>query len=123
MRTSYFGMLDLIRHPVAICGKCPDWYLMDALPRYPALAPKIAFFTAWKQGRLDNAGFIREYERQVLAKLDPEKVREEILALYPGVPEKDVTLICYERPNEFCHRHIVSEWFRKNGIECVEFKP
>lgn len=35
---------------------------------------------------------------------------------------KDICLICYEKPNDFCHRHLVADWFRENGYEAVEFK-
>lgn len=30
-------------------------------------------------------------------------------------------LCCYEKSTDFCHRHLVAEWFRKNGYNCEEF--
>ena len=34
---------------------------------------------------------------------------------------KDVVLLCYEKPPKFCHRHIVSEWFKNElGIKIEE---
>ena len=36
--------------------------------------------------------------------------------------EKDVALLCYEKPNDFCHRHLVAEWLKKEaGFEVKEF--
>jgi uncharacterized protein (DUF488 family) len=32
-----------------------------------------------------------------------------------------VILICYEKPSDFCHRHLVAKWFIENGINCEEF--
>ena len=32
-----------------------------------------------------------------------------------------IALVCYEKPSDFCHRHLVADWFNKNGIECKEF--
>ena len=32
----------------------------------------------------------------------------------------DIVLLCYEKPDEFCHRHLVAEWFNRNGIYVVE---
>lgn len=32
-----------------------------------------------------------------------------------------IALICYERPTDFCHRHLVSKWLNENHIECKEF--
>ena len=29
-------------------------------------------------------------------------------------------LLCYERPEDFCHRHIIANWFKAYGHECKE---
>ena len=29
-------------------------------------------------------------------------------------------LCCYEKSTDFCHRHLVAEWFRRNGYDCEE---
>ena len=35
---------------------------------------------------------------------------------------KDVALCCYEKPGDFCHRHILAKWITENtGIEITEF--
>ena len=76
---------------------------------YPALAPKKEFFKIWH----DNIGkiseeentkyYINEYYKQVLSKLDPYKVYNEL---------DNSILLCYEDGIEFCHRHIVRAWFK-----------
>lgn len=33
----------------------------------------------------------------------------------------DVALLCYERPGEFCHRHMLAEYLTNNGITVKEF--
>ena len=33
-----------------------------------------------------------------------------------------IALICYEKPTDFCHRHLVADWLNKNGIECEEWE-
>jgi len=55
--------------------------------------------------RQNNNFYIREYYNQVLKNLDAREVLEDIEDM--GNP----TLLCYESPDEFCHRHIVSAWF------------
>lgn len=36
---------------------------------------------------------------------------------------KDVALCCYEKPSDFCHRHIVAKWLKEQtGIEVKEFE-
>ena len=87
---------------------------------YPALAPKHSFWKVWH----DNIGkiseeentkyYIEEYWNQVLSKLDPEEVFNEL--------EYSV-LLCYEPVSEFCHRHIVAAWFEiLLGKEIKEIK-
>ena len=47
-----------------------------------------------------------------------KKVFEYFESLYGG---KDVVLLCYEKPPQFCHRHLVAEWLEKElGIEVKE---
>ena len=38
-----------------------------------------------------------------------------------NVGENDIALICYEKPTDFCHRHLVSDWLNKNGFKCDEY--
>jgi SAM-dependent methyltransferase len=33
-----------------------------------------------------------------------------------------IALICYEKPSDFCHRHLVADWLNENGIECKEWE-
>lgn len=32
-----------------------------------------------------------------------------------------ICLICYEKPSDFCHRHLVAEWLNECGFECREW--
>lgn len=35
--------------------------------------------------------------------------------------DKEPCLICYEKPGEFCHRHLVAAWIRNAGFEVREW--
>ena len=85
---------------------------------YPKLAPKKEFWKVWHDniGKIseeeNNRYYIEEFYKQVLSNLDPKEVYDE---LEYGI------LLCYEEPEEFCHRHIVAEWFNLFlGIEIRE---
>lgn len=75
---------------------------------YLALAPKREFWDVWKANRgkiseeENTRYYIEEYYKQVLSKLDPKVVYGELDCS---------TLLCYEEPEEFCHRHVVAAWF------------
>ena len=115
--TSYFANLRNIPNtitPIAICGKAPDWY--KGL-QYKKLAPKYSFFSKWKENK-DNGYYTTEFFKQVLCQLDINDTVSELLSMSPT---QDIALICYEKPSDFCHRHLVSKWLNYNGILCTEF--
>jgi len=115
--TSYFANLKRVVNPISICGKAPLFYKG---PQYKRLAPKYGFFMDWKQGKLDNDGYVKCFNEQVLSGLDPLDVVNELQEFYPEADQ--LTLICYEKPGDFCHRHLVSEWLRQAGIDAKEFE-
>lgn len=136
--TSYFAKLKSLPEniiPISICGKAPDWY--KGL-QYKKLAPKYDFFMEWKNNH-DNDYYIKCFNKQVLDKLDYSHVYDDLCDLSEefvnALPEDDIrkqhqelnfpyaiALICYEKPTDFCHRHLVADWFNKNGILCEEWR-
>ena len=115
--TGYFAKLKSLPEdvvPISICGKAPDWY--EGL-QYKKLAPKYDFFMKWKETG-DNDYYIKCFNEQVLNKLDVDTVLSELVKLSNG---KDVVLLCYETPDKFCHRHLVTKWLNSYGIGCYEY--
>ena len=51
--------------------------------------------------------------------LNANRVLEELKALSGGA--ENIALVCYEKPEDFCHRHLVANWFRENGIQIKEW--
>lgn len=116
--TTYFGKLKNLPTnitPIAICGKSPDWY--NGL-EYKKLAPKWDFFVEWKKNR-DNHYYVKCFNEQVLGVLNVQEVYRELNMLANN--NEDIALVCYEKPEDFCHRHLVANWFRENGIKIREF--
>ena len=73
----------------------------------PQLAPKRKFWTIWHDniGKISDEAntryYIQEYYRQVLSRLNLDELLSE---------EKDPILLCYEKGQEFCHRHVLAEF-------------
>lgn len=107
MNTSYFGNIKNVKNPLAICGKSPEWYVG---PEHKKLAPKWSFFKDYKDGKIDKNGYIEKYNELVLSQLDPKRVYEYLVNTYG----EDVTLLCWEKPGEFCHRRLIAEWLEEN---------
>ena len=121
--TSYFAKLKSLPEniiPISICGKAPDWY--KGL-QYKKLAPKYNFFMEWKKNH-DNDYYIKCFSEQVLDKLTALTVMTDLINLVNSTEDhigKEIALICYEKPSDFCHRHLVAEWLNSNGIQCKEW--
>ena len=82
----------------------------------PSLAPTHSIL--YDKYRTDDR-YTHRYLSEVLQKLDPQKVLSDLTAISQG---EDIALCCYEKPGDFCHRHLLSEWLRKNGYDVVEFE-
>ena len=115
--TTYFANLRKLPKsitPIAICAGLPKGYTGLS---YKKLAPKYSFFSEWKETH-DNDFYIKQFNFLVLKPLSPESVVEDLKRLSPT---KDFALVCYEKPTDFCHRHIVADWLKQNGYACEEY--
>ena len=125
MYTGYFAKLKYYQEqgliPISICGKAPEWY--NGL-QYKKLAPKWSFFNEWKSGshKGDNDYYIEHFNEEVLDNLNSSEIEKELKRLAKRRTSEKIILICYEKPGDFCHRHLVSDWFNKNDIFCEEFE-
>ena len=87
----------------------------------------------WK-GNHDNDYYIEHFQKEVIDPLNVIKVLHELHLLLPEEVRIDIkssvwssldwhiALICYEKPTDFCHRHLVADWLNNNGIKCEEYR-
>lgn len=116
--TSYFAKADrlpsnIIR--VAICRFQPKWFTSHC-EKMIELAPSQTLLFNYKQNH-DETAYTAQYNAY-LQTLNAADVVNKLAALSNG---KDVALLCYERPSDFCHRHLVAHWLSNNGIDCSEY--
>ena len=57
-----------------------------------------------------------KYKETVLDKLSPEQVKADMESY-----GESVVMLCIEKPNEFCHRHLVAKWLNKHRIPAKEY--
>lgn len=116
MYTGYFAKLKKYQEaglvPVSIALKTPDWY--TGL-EYKRLAPTWSILSSWKYGdhKGDTEYYKTQYKKQVLDHICPTTAVSELLELTKA-PAHKIILLCYEKPEDFCHRHLVADWI--NGI-------
>ena len=114
--TSYFGNLKkLAGANIAIIN------IARFKPRFVSCISllEVAPSAYMVKGDITREQYISLYEEKVLKKLNIEEFLNKISVLSGG---KDVALCCYEKPDDFCHRHLLSKWIKeKSGYEITEF--
>lgn len=120
MKTSYFARLKYIKYPISIALFTPTW---ARIPQYSKLAPTNKLLDGFKNNSINTIEYTNIYFKEVLDKLNPETVVSELCALHPNALMSDLVLICYEKPEIFCYRHLVAGWLNHNlnlGIKELE---
>lgn len=115
--TSYFGKKAQLERagivPICIALWKPRWYTGI---HYLPVAPK-AFML--KDDNQTQQQYIERYQKYVLDTLRVENVVRDIECLSGG---RDAALLCYEKPGEFCHRHLLAQWImEQSGVEVTEW--
>jgi len=83
---------------------------------YTKIAPTESILRHYKE-----TGDVHQYKVRywydVIKKLSPHECFKDIERLSGG---KDCVLLCYEKAEDFCHRHLFATWMNKNGFEIDE---
>lgn len=130
--TSYFSKVKALAGQnlnlvfVSIAGIIPNWFdnSLIEIHKFKKLMPKYKWWSEWREmfsSNLDSyeskSWYSNKYHETILDKLNAREVYNELLDLSD---HKDVVLLCYETPEKFCHRQLVSQWFNNDNIKCVE---
>lgn len=108
MNTSYY--FSKLINPetmnlVGISQSVPS-FIKKKIRVYKPLCPPWSLIKAAKSKKISQSQYEKTYYELILNNLNPEKVYEEL--------GHDAVLLCWEKPGEFCHRHIVSKWLSDN---------
>lgn len=99
---------------VAISLGMPKWLKAPMGNIRPLNPPK------WMLG-LDGDAYVQAYSR-LLSKLNPRDIMAAIETESRIHGGGDVVLLCYEKPGDLCHRHIVADWLNKTlGMDVAEY--
>ena len=77
----------------------------------PFLYPPLELLRAYRQGNLDFAGLSRAYRENLDQKLLVDFHLRRWLEQLPTLG--DVTLLCFERGDDPCHRRVAAEWLEE----------
>lgn len=114
--TSYFAKAAILRKagivPIGVALWPPRFFRGISMKQ---VAPKRYMLN----DSLTDEEYIGMYRNDVLRFVDAKSF---ILQLEEAGRGMDVALCCFEKPNEFCHRHILAQWLKEQtGVDIVEF--
>lgn len=115
MKTSFFFSNKLTKEMnlVNVAGLSPKEFRkkFPDMKHYDDLKPAKELVQDYKSGKINKKEYTRVYKEQ-LSKLEPFKVYNNL---------KNSVILCWERPEDFCHRHLISDWIYINiGIKVEE---
>ena len=117
--TSYFANIKTLEenniYPVGICNKVPQFF---ENPNLESVAPSNSILYEYKnsaQTDADREHYKERYINEILCayRFHPENLTERLEYFSSQEDDKDIALVCYERPEDFCHRHILAEWLNE----------
>lgn len=107
MNTSYFAKYKG-DNGVSIAIKAAPGFAGET---YSPLYPNWSFLKQYKEDG-DQQAYVKAYHEQILSKLDPQEVYNDL---------KGKTLLCWEKSGTFCHRRLVANWIKKHiGVTVPE---
>lgn len=115
--TSYFGNSKKLQQAgikvIGISLYPPRWFNGISLKQ---VAPTKSILFANGQTQEE---YTRRYRSEVLSQQDMQQFLKTVEQVSGG---QDVALCCYEKPEDFCHRHILADWIKeKIGVEISEY--
>ncbi len=112
--TSYFAragkLIQANVTPIGIALYPPKFFYGSSIS---CLAPKRYMLN----DKLSEEEYTQLYIGDVLSKINIPILKDTMLRMSN---EKDIALLCYEKPGEFCHRHIFSRWWLEETGELIE---
>lgn len=127
MKTSYFAKFSRLTDnekekyfPIVISTIVPYWY-KDYKEHHKWISPK-DILPRYKRGEINKEQYAEEY-LEFLKQLEKE-CNLDIYEWYLTIEKKEnkeVVLLCYEKGEDFCHRHILSKYLEnKHNIKIDE---
>lgn len=130
IRTGYFGGMKKERYqnPVSISRSMPK-DIKGHIPEMQDLAPSWETLNEYRNGKTDADGYIENFYKDLMksgyaADTRTFGMKEKIARINALEALKTiagdsgtVTLLCWEKPGDLCHRHVIREWLGGKSFE------
>lgn len=101
---------------VAVSKSIPKWFIGKACNKLMPTWDMIQSVKGCKSPELLKDAVEKykiSYRKLILNKLNPEKIYKEL---------DGKVLLCYEKPGDFCHRHLIAQWLCEHGFDVKEWE-
>lgn len=118
--TSYFAKVKYGKgHKFSIARYNPKWLNNSMIENTLInLAPSSNLLWRYKNNSVNWEEYTKEYQIQLVTNGKQELKNIEHM-LMKG---ENVTLYCYEKPSDDCHRHIIADYFSARGYKVKEIE-
>lgn len=96
---------------LSICGSIPRGFRVDGSLQF--LTPSTDMLADWEALKIDESAYTERYRMQIR-----NNWREVKAWLDSLDPKQHVTLLCWEKKGEFCHRNLIAKLVQKYRPEC-----
>lgn len=110
-----YAQADLV--PVSIAYLTPVWYMGETCFE---LAPPRKLLVGYKDGVISQKEYTKKYN-DFLKTVNWGDVIEKLYTISDKHEGKDLVLCCYEKPSDFCHRHLLAEYLTAHGMDVQEW--
>jgi len=99
--------------PISIARKTPSFFQGK---EWKVFAPPLELLYKYKNGEVTEKEYITYYTNYL-----NNKITDNMLAKLKDwyYNKNDIVLLCYEKPEDFCHRHILGDWLGKKAMLLV----
>lgn len=110
---SFYDPQDWMGTPVRVSHQHPRGLkaVWDVLP---AAYPSVEIYRAYRAGRIDADEFTVQYGALLDERYAGNESFRQWVAAH-SVGEGDITLLCFERGDTFCHRRVLAHWLHERS--------
>ena len=112
--TSYFGYirkLDKQKYRLASITASKPSFCGNDIEDWSFIGPSLELLKAYKNKEIDEFEYTKVYVKFLNDNWDKFK------DFFVTNQNNNIVLLCYEKPGDFCHRHLLSDFLNKKGIK------
>lgn len=122
--TSYFAKIKQGKGiKISVARFNPKWLNPTDIDEwFRDLAPSIDLLNNYKNGKINWNEYTKRYNEYITEGYFTNPIINKMICTIENTLDngRDITIYCYEKPTDNCHRHLLGNVFRDMGYEVKE---